>query len=190
MATNPSSPSRLRPKAPPLPWELPRSLPAPWTRTSTPLALVWTALRSATPTLVQARSAAGRDGTRRRRCPHQRGCREGRPFRAGPGPSLGPRLGRHPLGALTDLIATRALYADLVVLPKPYAKTNGPEAEAVVEAAMFEGMAPVLVVPEKGLPRPNPAASPRLEPEPRGDGRRPPRPAAAEARRPCDDHRD
>ncbi|AWD21670.1 universal stress protein [Fuscovulum blasticum] len=55
------------------------------------------------------------------------------------------------MGALTDLVATRARYADLVVLPKPYGKTQGPEAEAVIEAAMFEGMAPVLVVPEKGL---------------------------------------
>ncbi|MCB6179567.1 universal stress protein [Rhodobacter sp. Har01] len=55
------------------------------------------------------------------------------------------------IGALTDLVSTRARYADLVVLPKPYGKTQGPEAEAVIEAAMFEGMAPVLVVPEKGL---------------------------------------
>lgn len=55
------------------------------------------------------------------------------------------------LGALTDLVANRARYADLVVLPKPYGKGSGPEAEAVVEAAMFEGMAPVLVVPDSGL---------------------------------------
>ncbi|WP_225028016.1 universal stress protein [Xinfangfangia pollutisoli] len=54
------------------------------------------------------------------------------------------------IGALTDLVATRARYADLVVLPKPYADTAGPEDEAIIEAAMFEGMAPVLVVPEKG----------------------------------------
>ena len=55
------------------------------------------------------------------------------------------------MGALTDLVANRARYADLVVLPKPYANTSGPEAEAVIEASMFEGMAPVLVVPDKGL---------------------------------------
>lgn len=55
------------------------------------------------------------------------------------------------LGALTDLVANRARYADLVILPKPYGKTSGPEAEAVIEASMFEGMAPVLVVPESGL---------------------------------------
>ncbi len=56
------------------------------------------------------------------------------------------------LGALTDLVANRARYADLVVLPKPYGPATGPEAEAVIEAAMFEGMAPVLVVPDSGLP--------------------------------------
>jgi len=55
------------------------------------------------------------------------------------------------MGALTELVAARARYADLVVLPKPYAGDTGPEAEAVIEAAMFEGMAPVLVVPESGL---------------------------------------
>ncbi len=55
------------------------------------------------------------------------------------------------MGALTDLVANRARYADLVVLPKPYGKGLGPETEAVIEAAMFEGMAPVLVVPETGL---------------------------------------
>ncbi|GAB1364781.1 universal stress protein [Rhodobacter sp.] len=55
------------------------------------------------------------------------------------------------MGALTELVAARARYADLVVLPKPYSEQSGPEAEAVIEAAMFEGMAPVLVVPQAGL---------------------------------------
>ncbi|MFZ1470766.1 MAG: universal stress protein [Paracoccaceae bacterium] len=55
------------------------------------------------------------------------------------------------IGAMTDLVANRARYADLVILPKPYGTANGPEAEAAIEAAMFEGMAPVLVVPESGL---------------------------------------
>ena len=55
------------------------------------------------------------------------------------------------IGALTDLVAARARYADLVVLPQPYGDQTGPEAEAVVEAAMFEGMAPVLLVPQGGL---------------------------------------
>jgi nucleotide-binding universal stress UspA family protein len=61
------------------------------------------------------------------------------------------------LGALTDVVAARARYTDLVVLPLPYGDTRGVEDEAVIEAALFEGMAPVLVVPEKGMP----AAEPR-----------------------------
>ena len=55
------------------------------------------------------------------------------------------------LGALTDVVAARARYADLVVLPLPYGENRGVEDEAVIEAALFEGMAPVLIVPEKGM---------------------------------------
>src|SRR3990167_5049428 len=55
------------------------------------------------------------------------------------------------LDALTDVVASRARFADLVVLPRPYGPGQGAEAEAVVEAALFEGKAPVLVLPEKGL---------------------------------------
>ncbi|MBA3908433.1 MAG: universal stress protein [Rhodobacter sp.] len=55
------------------------------------------------------------------------------------------------LGALTDVVAARARYADLVVLPLPYGQNRGVEDEAVIEAALFEGMAPVLVVPDKGM---------------------------------------
>lgn len=60
------------------------------------------------------------------------------------------------LGALTDVVATRARYADLVVLPLPYGPGRGIEDEAVTEAALFEGMAPVLVVPQSGLPEATP----------------------------------
>lgn len=55
------------------------------------------------------------------------------------------------LGALADLVAQRARFADLVILPRPYGKDQGAESEAVIEAAMFEGQAPVLVLPEAGL---------------------------------------
>lgn len=41
-----------------------------------------------------------------------------------------------------------ARFCDLVVLPKPYGKAGGPAAEAILEAALFEGHAPVLVLPE------------------------------------------
>ena len=55
------------------------------------------------------------------------------------------------LGAVTDAVAARSRYADLVVLPLPYGKGRGVEDEAVTEAALFEGMAPVLVVPDRGM---------------------------------------
>lgn len=55
------------------------------------------------------------------------------------------------LGALTDVVAARARYADLVVLPQTYGANRGVEDEAVTEAALFEGMAPVLIVPDKGM---------------------------------------
>lgn len=61
------------------------------------------------------------------------------------------------LGALTDLVAQRARFADLVILPRPYGPNQGAEAEAVIEAALFEGHAPVLVLPDSGAGRaPNP----------------------------------
>jgi nucleotide-binding universal stress UspA family protein len=60
------------------------------------------------------------------------------------------------LGALTDLVASRARYADLVVLPLPYGGNRGIKDEALTEAALFEGMAPVLVVPEAGMRTPEP----------------------------------
>jgi nucleotide-binding universal stress UspA family protein len=61
-------------------------------------------------------------------------------------------------GGLTELVAQRARFADLVVLPRPYGKTYPLDAEAVVEAALFEGRAPVLVLPDSG---PGQAAAPR-----------------------------
>lgn len=54
-------------------------------------------------------------------------------------------------GGLSALVGMRARYADLVIHSKPYGKSGGAEAEAVVEAAMFEGHAPILVTPDSGL---------------------------------------
>lgn len=54
------------------------------------------------------------------------------------------------LGAMTELVAQRARFADLVVLGRPYGPDLGPEAEAVVEAALFEGHAPVMILPDGG----------------------------------------
>lgn len=55
------------------------------------------------------------------------------------------------IGMLTEAVAQRARFADLVVLPKPYGQGLGAVAETVAEAALFEGQAPVLIVPEGGF---------------------------------------
>lgn len=58
-------------------------------------------------------------------------------------------LGRH--------VAQHARFSDLVVLGRPYGKDRGAEAEPIVEAALFEGRTPVLVVPDglEPMSRPN-----------------------------------
>lgn len=58
-------------------------------------------------------------------------------------------LGRH--------VAARARFSDLVVLPQPYGEGRGAELEPVTEAALFDGNAPVLVVPPgwRATPRPS-----------------------------------
>ncbi len=53
-------------------------------------------------------------------------------------------LGRH--------VAHRARFSDLVIAPRPYGENRGAEVEAVVEAALFEGRAPVMVVPDSAEP--------------------------------------
>ncbi len=57
-------------------------------------------------------------------------------------------IGRH--------VAHRARFSDLVVLPRPYGEDHGAEAEPIVEAAMFEGHAPVLIVPDEAQPMSSP----------------------------------
>jgi nucleotide-binding universal stress UspA family protein len=72
------------------------------------------------------------------------------------------RLGRETLRWATDaalvqfaglsaMVGLRARFADIVVQSAPYGRHANPVQEAVVEAALFEGQAPVLVVPESGL---------------------------------------
>jgi nucleotide-binding universal stress UspA family protein len=53
-----------------------------------------------------------------------------------------------PIGLLTETVAQRARFCDLMVQPKPYAEGNIPEAEAVIEAALFDAKVPVLVLPD------------------------------------------
>ncbi len=59
-------------------------------------------------------------------------------------------------GAVGDLIAMRARFADLVVLPRPYGEGRGPAEVTIVEAALFGADAPVLVLPEGGVLSPAP----------------------------------
>ncbi|MDO5620581.1 MAG: universal stress protein [Paracoccus sp. (in: a-proteobacteria)] len=56
------------------------------------------------------------------------------------------------VGGLSSLIGMRARFSDLVVQTRPYGADATPDAEAVTEAAMFEGQCPVLIVPGAGLP--------------------------------------
>lgn len=52
------------------------------------------------------------------------------------------------LADLARHVAARARFSDLVVLPRPYGEDRGVELEPVLEAAMFEGHASVMVVPD------------------------------------------
>lgn len=54
-------------------------------------------------------------------------------------------------GTLPAQVGLRARFSDLVVQTRPYGRDSLPSQEAVIEAALFEGQAPVLVVPETGL---------------------------------------
>lgn len=65
----------------------------------------------------------------------------------------------HAVSQLADIgrmVASRARFSDLVVLPLPYGKGHGVELEPVIEGAMFEGQVPVLVVPDNVTPNTSP----------------------------------
>lgn len=55
-------------------------------------------------------------------------------------------------GMVGDLVASAAMFADLVVQALPYGAHGSDGAEAAVEAALFAARAPVLMVPDAGLP--------------------------------------
>jgi nucleotide-binding universal stress UspA family protein len=50
---------------------------------------------------------------------------------------------------LSRHVALHARFSDLVVLGRPYGRERGAEAEPIAEAALFEGKAPVLIVPDQ-----------------------------------------
>ena len=51
------------------------------------------------------------------------------------------------LGGLSAIVGNAASFADLVVQVRPYGDGQGQEAETVVEAALFDARAPVLILP-------------------------------------------
>ncbi|SEQ02658.1 universal stress protein [Thalassovita taeanensis] len=53
-------------------------------------------------------------------------------------------IGRH--------VAMRARFSDLAILPQPYGEKRGAELEPILEAAMFDGKVPVIMLPAKGKP--------------------------------------
>lgn len=65
------------------------------------------------------------------------------------GVRYGTESGVAQLADVARHVAARARFADLVVLPRPYGNNRGAELEPVIEAALFEGQAPVLVVPDQ-----------------------------------------
>ncbi|WP_204115619.1 universal stress protein [Shimia biformata] len=65
----------------------------------------------------------------------------------------GTESGVAQIADITRHVAARARFSDLVVLPKPYGAEHGAELEPTIEAALFEGQAPVLVVPDKAEPK-------------------------------------
>ncbi|MCA8884421.1 MAG: universal stress protein [Rhodobacteraceae bacterium] len=54
-------------------------------------------------------------------------------------------------GVLSEVIAQVARFADLVILPPPYGDSGDTQTEVILEAVLFAGIAPVLVVPNSGL---------------------------------------
>lgn len=54
------------------------------------------------------------------------------------------------LPGLSSLVSLHARFNDIVVLSKPYIEGREPQQETIVEATLFEGHAPIIVVPEEG----------------------------------------
>lgn len=61
------------------------------------------------------------------------------------------------IGAMGSLVGARARFSDLTVTMRPYGPEAPGDAEAVIEAALFDGGCPVLVLPGHALPADPPA---------------------------------
>ncbi|MGB1388654.1 MAG: universal stress protein [Paracoccaceae bacterium] len=56
------------------------------------------------------------------------------------------------LAGMGEHVANRSRFSDLVVMPLPFGKGKGSDMEVAVEAALFGGRAPVLVMPDDAKP--------------------------------------
>ena len=54
------------------------------------------------------------------------------------------------LGGINSYVGLKSRFCDLVLLPRPYGETRGPQDEIIAEAALFDGDAPVLILPQLG----------------------------------------
>lgn len=52
------------------------------------------------------------------------------------------------IGSLAGLVGQRARFADMVVMPRPYGEGRDQAEEAALEAALFDGGVPVLILPD------------------------------------------
>lgn len=53
-----------------------------------------------------------------------------------------------PMGTIGSYVGLKARFSDLVLLPCPYGAKGGPQDELVTEAALFDGNAAILVLPQ------------------------------------------
>lgn len=60
--------------------------------------------------------------------------------------------GAAQIGGTANLVSERARFVDLVVVPRPAADAANRDADIIIEAALFDGGVPVLLVPQAGLP--------------------------------------
>jgi len=60
------------------------------------------------------------------------------------------------MGAITTVVGLRARFADLVIQARPYGEGRGQDAETVVEGALFDGHAAMMIVPDGYAGAPSP----------------------------------
>ncbi len=58
------------------------------------------------------------------------------------------------IGGMNAYVGIKSRFCDLVVLPRPYGENRFPQDEITTEAALFDGNAPVLILPEPGAELP------------------------------------